>query len=149
MIQRIQSVYLLLAALAVGATAFLPLASTTVEASASVANNYFADGAYWANESVGYYVLFAEVAFILLAIFLYKNRPTQIKQTTASMVVALVLMLVFVGLGYKEYSELQSAGAPQVQLGSMTLPLAIVFLILASRAIRKDEALVRSSDRLR
>jgi hypothetical protein len=58
-------------------------------------------------------------------------------------------MLVFVGLGYKEYSELQSAGAPQVQLGSMTLPLAIVFLILASRAIRKDEALVRSSDRLR
>ena len=111
MIQRIQSIYLFLAAAAMGSSFFLPLATASGDASALAAtgDNYFADGVYW--------------SFILVA--------------------------MLAALGYYYAERLPEGSAAHLAAGSIVEPLAIPFLILAYRAIKKDEKLVRSSDRLR
>jgi len=58
--------------------------------------------------------------------------------------------LVF--LLYSRFFEkrLGGGGIPSTYQFGMYIPLiSLVFLVLASRAIRKDEALIKSSDRLR
>ena len=81
MIQRIQSIYLFLAAAAMGSSFFLPLATASGDASALAAtgDNYFADGVYWIKEFPGGIGILLVAAIALLAIFLYKNRPRQMQ----------------------------------------------------------------------
>lgn len=147
MIQRIQSVYLLFAALAVGATAFA-LQAPLSKPMPVWPTNYFADGTYWANEALGI-TSCLEVAFILLAVFCTKIGPHQNQANNGFNGGCPGFDAGVCGPGLQGIQRTSKRRRPASAIGSMTLPLAIVFLILALRAIRKDEALVRSSDRLR
>lgn len=135
MIQRIQSIWLLLAA----AASFASLKLTFYSGYKS--NNLFEE----LKGSSNFLLMILSVAVGLLAlitIFLFKNRKLQIRLTLLGIVLqAAVLLLYFQQT--KNYVQ-----------GNYTLTSAIsfiipVFFILAWLGIRKDEKLIKSMDRLR
>lgn len=83
----------------------------------------------------------------VIAIFLYKNRKLQLK-----LVIALILLIIAVITlaGYYIYSVINSYDSELMFGYKLVLPvLMLIFSILAYRGIKKDEELVRSYDRLR
>lgn len=143
MIQRIQSILLLLA----GGGAFslfgLPLATTPTASDASV---LFADAAFRIQDNLVLMGAFGVAGAILLAtIFLFNNRKLQMTLTKVS------LLLLVVGVGAAAYFFTTDAAVDSAQVAAgVAMPaIAIVLGILAHRYILKDEKLVRSVDRLR
>jgi len=156
MIQRIQSIFLFLAAIVAVGLFFFPLA-------------WF----YGNDNTIAYYVyqahdhvpsngqLFSQSFFLPLAIlaglmivlpfviiFLYKKMQQQLKLIQLS----IFLNLVFIGLVFLFYTEqLMKATAvePNYSFGIFLPLIQLVFLVLALRSIRKDIKLIRSADSLR
>ena len=143
MIQRIQTIYLLLAAASSLSLLALPFASSSENISASA---LFADSTYNLQDNIALLVLFAlGGALALIAIFLFKNRKLQIKIGQS------VILLLAIGVGVTAYLWFSDGTMDKATLGlGMFAPLSgFIFTFLAIRAIRKDEKLVRSADRLR
>jgi hypothetical protein len=146
MIQRIQSIFLLLAGGASLGLFGLPLAKTPqpIEESA-----IFADAVYNLNDQVALMVLFGLAgAMALIGIFLFRNRPLQMKVSLSALIINLG------GLAFGAYylsQNITEAGEKAIQDGlGMYLPLvSIFFAFLAYRFIRRDDKLVKSMDRLR
>ena len=85
------------------------------------------------------------LAFV--TIFFYKNRGLQLRSCN----LALLLTCILIGLLFF-LSDTMSSGMNQkihYLYGSYLPLIQIVFLFLASRYVRKDDELVRSADRLR
>ena len=146
MIQRIQSIFLFLAAAAGFGLLSLPFA-TTAEAVATSA--LFADASYSVNDNIGLLVLFAVAGALALAsIFLFNNRTLQQKIAQLS-IVANVIGLVLTVILFWQDGLMNSDVAINDGVGAY-LPFVFLFFgVLALRAIRKDESLVKSMDRLR
>ncbi len=145
MIQRIQSLYLLLASGSFGATFLAPFASSAL----AVPETVLADQQFNALDSTAMAVLFGLAAVVALAaIFLYTNRKLQIQLSWSSLAAAVAAVgagiLAFMqdgaAIGNVEVSEQVGLGFPL---------LGAVATVLAARNINKDERLVRSADRLR
>jgi len=137
MIQRIQTIYLILTFLVAGVLPFIfPL---------WVLN----DGKdYFFMQNQFYAILFGlSTAITIYSIISFKKRQTQFVANRLNIVLNLILLGLFV------YHSLNLSGETPVvsEKGiGMFLPiLAIVFLVLANKAIKKDEDLVKSVDRLR
>ncbi len=135
-IQRIQSIYLLVVVLVSGALPFwLPL--WTDEQSIPV----------YAQDDLLVMGSFGVVAILALsAIFMYKNRKNQFVINRLNMILNLFL------LGFFVYRSLTLSGETNVSekgIGMLLPIVSIVFLVLANKAIKKDEDLVKSVDRLR
>ena len=77
----------------------------------------------------------------LVTIFIYKNRPLQIKLISLS----LVLILIAVGL----YIYVDGPSVFFLDWPFYLLPVGFVLQYLAKRGVKADEELVRSADRLR
>jgi len=152
MIQRIQSIYLLLAAAFLGLSLALPMAVFSHEG--SVIATMRLCGIYNVNDHLVSHlwaipaVTTVSLLGALVAIFLYKNRRKQIAVTNGLMLLILVLLVLGIIAAYN----------PPVALGSCTAApaygivfpfLAYVSTWLSRRAIRKDEELVRSAERFR
>ena len=85
----------------------------------------------------------------LVTILLYSNRPMQIKLTTANLLLTFGLMIWMV-IQVWQLSGAQPEGSyVAIRMGLFVPALSIIFLSTAIRAIRKDERIVRSMDRLR
>jgi hypothetical protein len=142
MIQRIQSIYLLLGALAMGGMLFLrPVWS-------GAAAQQFG---WFTPTAVGLAGLTAAGA--LGTIFLYRNRKRQ-RTVAAGMQVLAALTTVVVFVAHYAAGALNlRAGGGGFALGKaalLALPVGTyVLLLLARRAIQSDIELVRSMDRLR
>ena len=146
MIQRIQTLFLLLAAAAGFSLLAMPFASSAQEIAAS---SLFSDQTFNVNDSIAILVLFALAGALSLAsIFLYKNRPIQLKLTRIAIFVNLVGIVVSTVLFIQDKAN---QGNEEIQYGfGVGMPLLFVlFGALAIKAISKDEKLVRSMDRLR
>jgi len=146
MIQRIQSLFLLLAALGSFALFLLPFAATPQDVST---NEIFADSEYNLMDHPALIAFFSLAgALALIAIFLYGNRRLQMRLTIFT-AVALVIGIAF---GIIDFIN-NSGGLDNVQIADQAgvyLPAAsLLFTLLAYRYIGKDEQLVRSMDRLR
>jgi peptidoglycan/LPS O-acetylase OafA/YrhL len=130
MIQRIQSVYLLLAAAVTLAVLVTPGPITP-------------DGwAWYTPVKVAASILVA--VGCLVAIFLYKDRSRQRMLVTIVLWLSLALAVVLAG------ASALADGLQPSTAGPALLPvLALVLIILARRGISKDIELVRSMDRLR
>lgn len=143
MIQRLQSIFLLLASGSCFGLFGTDAADspTPVETSA-----LFADASFDVFDSPVLIACFALAGVLLLAnIFLFKNRPLQSKIASGAM------LLIVAGVGFAAYlffsSEVPANVTPDLGVG---LPvISIIFGILAGRYIKADEKLVRSADRLR
>ncbi len=90
------------------------------------------------------------VVFLIYIIFGYNNRKRQMQQSLYAMLLLAVsvLMLVLYTMKEPEYL-LGGEGQGQVQWGFALPIVAIGLTWYAARLIKKDDDLVRSSDRLR
>lgn len=140
MIQRIQSIYLLLGAAMMGALPFLPQAE-------GVTASY-----PWYPILIGAGCALTALA-ALGAIFLYKNRKRQRRvivwvQLLAVLILA-VLLVVFVTTGLLQ-NVYGADGLNLVLAGTVLMPVvAYLLFFLARRAVDQDIALVASMDRIR
>jgi hypothetical protein len=147
MIQRIQSVYLLLVIIAYTLLFFFPIATyTTIDTVFSFSILEISG----ANSNSSFPLMGAVIVLglaVLVTIFLYKKRLLQIKITA----IILLAHIAFVAaLFYVADVLSKKFGADAVyESGAYIALIPLVFLVLANRAIRKDEKMVRSTDRLR
>ena len=149
MIQRIQSIYLFLAASVLGSQFVLPYASATADPVAASAA--FSDGVFNLNDSLVMLVSSAVALGLTIAAFLlFKNRPVQSRITSLGIFASTILAVT---LAVQFFTLIKEVGATETnvhyQAGVVMPALSVLLLWLANRAIRKDEALVRSADRLR
>lgn len=85
----------------------------------------------------------------LIAIFSYQKRRLQILFVNTGILLTIAL-IAMIFLFYSDYFFKDIVKVrPDYQFGAFIPLISLVFLVLAFRAIRKDEALVRSADRLR
>ncbi|QDA60025.1 DUF4293 domain-containing protein [Hymenobacter jejuensis] len=158
MIQRIQSVFLLLLAVAMLSVVFLPIWSKTdplskqelVLTSTKIAYAHTDPGMSVTTSTYAIVALaLASAAVALFEIFQYRNRFLQLKLGFFN----LLLIVATIGASYY-YSgvaeQMLNVKIPGTFEAGFYLPtLALVLNLLASRFIRRDEQLVRSMDRLR
>ncbi|MGB5437770.1 MAG: DUF4293 domain-containing protein [Maribacter sp.] len=136
MIQRIQSIYLVIVSLLGGAAPFLAYLWLD-----SKGKEFYAQNDIWI--SLLFYV---SGALALIAVFLFKKRQNQFVLNRLNIILNLFL------LGFFVYRSLNLSGETSVSekgIGMLIPVFSIVFLVLANRAIKKDEDLVKSVDRLR
>jgi len=155
MIQRKQSLYLLSSVIICVITFFLPLGFISGESVIRYSVCGFFN--HESGEMVQFNWMLSAVLTIVLilqtvSIFLFNNRIRQ-----AMMVqVSLILLLVFVVLALLHQditSLLSKTEMPEKEIefnwNIILIAVAWIFTYLALRAIKKDEALVRSTDRMR
>jgi hypothetical protein len=156
MIQRIQTVFMLLAALCLAAFFYFEIIVFTSGAEQVRFDLCFlrsTDPSRILPEPafilVAPYIVVALFLMILVNIFLYKKRRTQIMVGNL-IIFGLLGLLTFMLLTPDQLTEKLGGDWDQsVKIGYYLPILAIVFMILAMRSIKKDEELVRSTERLR
>ena len=143
MIQRIQTVYLFLASLISGVLIFV------FDLWESIGKDIFAidllnSESYLLKVIPVLFLVSAVMAFV--AIFIFNNRKLQF------VVGRLTILINFILLGLLIYVSLNLPGEASVSekgIGMFIPILAILLVVLANKAIKKDEDLVKSADRLR
>jgi len=145
MIQRKQSIWLLLAAL-INAGVFI----FDVYRGHVMTNGVDTIVAMRINDKF-HLVLMALVIVVLplLAIFMFKNRKRQRILTILSILFSLSFVSTMLLRTSKFTAEYPDATNGTYWIGSVLPVISIVFLIMAIMGINKDEKLVRSQDRLR
>ena len=136
MIQRIQTLFLVIVALIAGVLPFMFSLWIDVDGV-----EFFAKNELWIR-----IVFYASAVLATISIFMYKNRQNQFVVNRLNMILNLFL------LGFFVYRSLSLSGETIVSekgIGMLIPVFSIVFLVLANRAINKDEDLVKSVDRLR
>ena len=137
MIQRIQSIYLLISAVISGGLTFVFHLWSNVS-----------EVLVYAKDDVLYLSLFlASAALALITIFLFKNRQLQFVLGRVNIILNFILLGLFV---YRSLSlSGETSDVSEKGIGMLLPIFSIVFLVLANKAIKKDEDLVKSVDRLR
>lgn len=141
MIQRIQSLWLLLAALVMATIFYFPTYVTegTSQLSRTVGNDPLA-------------IILAAVSIIisLVTLFRFKNRKNQLGLTWLNILVCVGLQAwLFIGISNFRARPENAAIQGHYWIGTF-LPLVVLLLLFLARGgIRKDEKLVKSLDRLR
>lgn len=139
MIQRIQSIYLLLAAVASTALFVSPFATAPAQP-----EGVLQDGSFDINDHMGLIILTVLIGIVALAsIFLYRNRILQMNLGKLNYVLLAAL------LGLTGYLFSTISVETTLSFGFAIPILVFVLVLLANRYILKDEKLVRSADRLR
>jgi hypothetical protein len=153
MLQRIQTLYLFIALILMGLMFFFPYAE--ILSGEGRLYSFQFDGLYYI-ESLEVYVqtlptiilLSVIPALSLVTIFLFRRRILQMRIAFINM----LLMLGFMGLMYfyiRSFSNELQAEAVSYKIFDIFPAIAAILNYLAIRAIGKDEALVRSVDRIR
>ncbi len=145
MIQRIQSVFLVLAATCFGLLFGVPMAiSDTATA------QFLSDRVYDVTDHPALIVLsILGTVLCLIAVFVFRNRTLQLKLGYLIIALAILLPIATFLLFTNESANIAATAQVEDQIG-MFLPLgAVLFGGLANYFIRKDEKLVKSMDRLR
>ena len=153
MIQRIQSLYLLAVAALMATAIFTPLAYFAAGVEEYKLYAFSLQGAQESYSTIYMGVIVALAAIIpFVNIFLFKNRLLQIR-LCVSAIVLLVGSAAFIGLYCYRLCDLLASleGDKVFTLGFASLMpvVAIIPVVLAIRGIARDEALVRSLDRIR
>jgi hypothetical protein len=158
MIQRIQTLYLSLAVIATALLFVFPLAQFFAENGAYIFSitglkNMVPGDPDAFNPMIFLPLMVVAIGLALLTlytIFQFKKRSLQVKLTNIGVLVAIALIMSIFFL-YVPLIEKKIAIVPDYSKAfGIYLPLvALVFLVMANRAIKRDEKLVRLADRLR
>jgi hypothetical protein len=151
MIQRIQSVYLLLVVVLMSVVLVSPLVSFTelepYRKLTLTSMGLFTDVISY--PTYGIITIGLVCALIaLVEIFLYKKRKLQIKLSAINhwlLFLFCITIAVYAYVGMQKYSF----SFMRFDYGSMLSVFALILNILAKKKIRQDEKLVRSLDRIR
>lgn len=153
MIQRIQSVFLLVAAIVTIILLFIPIGDIyTAEAQYTFTcfNLHLPNGQEVMSTLYIALILILSACISIYAIFKYKDRMKQTKIVSVNMLVFLVAIMLMIWV-YPDFlfpKKFEMAGF-RFNYWIMIFVLPPVCMFLANRFIRKDERLVRSADRLR
>ena len=143
MIQRIQTIYLFLASIISGGLIFVFNLWNTIKEKIFVVDLFSREAITF---KVIPFMFIASSILSLIAIFLFNNRKLQF-------VVGRVIILINLFLlGLLVYLSLTLSGETSVSekgIGMFLPILVILLIVLANKAIKKDEDLVKSVDRLR
>jgi hypothetical protein len=154
MIQRIQSIYLFLVALTTSLIYVFPFAEYVKDDQRYNMNIFGLINLSTSEKifSIIPVLIIVNITIIvaIASLFMFKNRILQLKLGRLNIFLFLILLGV---IFYYSDNAVEALGKDNVvifyQLGAM-LPIAsILFTFLANKAIRKDEELVRSADRIR
>jgi hypothetical protein len=152
MIQRIQTLYLFVALGLLIATFFMPVAELNNQN-----GNVFSLSFYHWNKDVGEVTfLFLRIIqtlligisiMLLVTIFLYKKRATQMKFCLYMMISVVILscLMAYVIIATKNSWN----GILSYKITEVFPLLSTILMYMANRSIKKDEELVRSLDRVR
>ncbi len=148
MIQRIQSLYLLIAAILCGITVFAPLAWFGSEQQMAILHAFTLEN----GDAIVKMPVWTGILLIIttllpaVTIFLFKNRMLQVRLCVVEVILNIGSLLM---MGYT-YFTLGSEAASQGVKPAIALPLiALVFVLLAAKATFRDEMLVKSLNRIR
>lgn len=135
MLQRIQTIWLFLASVCSFASLKLPFYSGTD----AFGKNIHLDG------SLFFYIMLLTIAIGVISIiniFLYNNRVLQFRLCILGILLEAVLIFLYI-------KEMRSINSGTLALSSLLQLGAFIFLMAAARGIRKDEKIIRDSNRLR
>jgi hypothetical protein len=154
MIQRIQSIYLFLVAIGAFILLMAPLTHYSLVSDITVYVNML-KGSHNPVEFIGLVKTWPMLVFngimavlALVSIFMYKNRMIQLKIAMFGFLsnIILVGMMFFMLDGFQ---KTLNAVAVHYDYGIFIPVVTLIMFVLATKAIRKDEAKVRAADRLR
>ncbi len=136
MIQRIQSIYLLLAFILMSIVSFF----TPI---------YFQIDYKFIYDDLFFLILFLTSGILsLISIFLYQNRKLQFVLNRVSILINLILLGLFIFQSTK-LSGANLKAMKGIEMGVFLPIISVILLVLANKAIQKDENLVKSVDRIR
>ena len=138
MIQRVQTIFLLLPVLCFPALLWVPF-MTVGDAKAVTLSGYM----------LGMILQTLISVLALITVFLYSRRPLQIRLGWLGFVISLVFSILLVTLPYLLQGEEVVTGDHHTTAGTWLSFLNAVGFLLAVRFIKRDEDLVRSMDRIR
>jgi hypothetical protein len=155
MIQRVQSIYFLLASLAIFSLFIFPVAHDVIidnlPKTIKITGLYEIIGGQSVQTASFLVLTIAAVIIALLPlflIFLYKERKKQLNLSYG-------LILLIIGFSFwmaqtiKNATENSNIAVNNYSIGALLPSVAIIFMILAIKGIKRDEKLIRSADRLR
>ena len=136
MLQRIQTIYMIMSATLLGAL-YVWFPNIVSEEGLVLVHN---------DEPIMLGLIFGSILVTFISIFSYKKRKSQFVINRLNIILNFFLLGVFV------YRSLTLSGETLVSekgIGVFLPIISIVFLVMANKAIKKDEDLVKSVDRLR
>ena len=136
MLQRIQTIYLFIASFISGVLIFF----------VSLWSNEVGEPVIVQDVLIAFAMFLGSAGLSLVSIFLFNNRKLQFVLGRLNILLNFFLLGVFV------YWSLIIPGEMKISekgIGMFFPVLSIVFLVLANKAIKKDEDLVKSADRFR
>lgn len=156
MIQRIQSIFLLMVVIISTLLFFLPIAGFPNGTGMFIQGLLHTTDALQPGVSLSptlyLGIINGVIAVIaLITIFLFRNRKRQVLLGNLNLLL-IVAMIVLMFLAAEKNSTTLVPGVTlpvRYKIGAWLSILLIVFTFLANRYIKKDEALVRSADRIR
>ncbi len=136
MIQRVQTIWMILAAIAIFLTLKLPFYSGTL-----LTDNSF-DSLIATDNFILMVLTCALGSALVINIFLFKHRTLQFRICIIAILTELLLLFL-----YYRQTKLYSNGS--LDLWAIFHLVTIIALIFAARGIYKDEKLIKDSNRLR
>jgi uncharacterized membrane protein len=165
MIQRIQTIYLLLVTLICVSAAFIPATYLSVDFKSTMDQGEFhaeiglvqqtetsSAGLMEYHDSKKLIALELIGALALFCVFLYKDRTKQMRFVRLNIIMSLIFLI---GMAYFSYNYIQPDKMMEVTaysikpLGLVVMALIILLNTLALIQIRKDDNKVKSADRFR
>ncbi len=136
MIQRIQTIWLLLAALAIFLTIRIPFYSGTDSVSLEFRE-------LTGTTSLIILILSSAIGTCsVISIFFFKNRKVQMRLVLLCIVIECLVLYLYI-------RQVALFDKGNLAIGSFLHPIIIIFLILAAIGIYKDSKLIKESNRLR
>ena len=155
MLQRIQSIYLaliILIGLAIISFPFYTFFSPDGDYIFSLINTSFTNAVRMDTLAINYLLICTHCLFLIITtitIFKFNKRMVQVQLIN----IVIVLILILSGFIAYQYNELKILAKLHTSVYFspvlLFIPLTLILLLLAKAAIKKDEALVRSANRLR
>ena len=159
MLQRIQSLYLLFAAMISIAVYFTPLSERLSEEGSGNTARLYIDGVHIEGQQEGdtqrqanFIPLILDLlilAAVLYIIFLYRNRQAQIRLCMMTLLICCTYLVVIFYFSDKLPNGEGHGSDVRYLTGTYLAALQAFLILLAQRSIRTDEQLVRAADRIR
>jgi hypothetical protein len=153
MIQRIQTIYLFLSLMLIALILFIPIAQLTYNGEHFTtfrATGFYdiASGKFSVRTLSVVILLVVIISLYFISIFLYKKRILQLRICIINIILLIGLVAIFI---YHVVFFVQRIPGVNWMPGLSFIlpPIAIILTWLALRGIRKDEMLIRLSDRIR
>lgn len=153
MIQRVQSLYLLLSAIFMGLVFLFPFVEF-IDASSKVYElNFLQFKSLEENVTITYNVypiaFFVGLSVLLsiVTIFIFKKRLLQMRFSMFNIIILIAILALVAFYTFKFKNDFNAAIA--FGISSVFPIISIILILMAFRGIKKDEKLIRSVDRIR